>query len=82
MKTTITFQVDDNLNDYLRYLAYQQRLSISEVIRQMIEDHKKNNDSMEVADKIKILDERITRLQEQQNQLSYQRDYLKDRIED
>jgi predicted transcriptional regulator len=81
MKTTITFQVDDSLNDYLRYLAYQQRLSISEVIRQMIEDHKKNNDSIEVTDKIKILDERITRLQEQQAQLSYQRDYLKDRIE-
>jgi phosphate starvation-inducible membrane PsiE len=82
MKTTITFQVDDSLNDYLRYVAYQQRLTISEVIRQMIEDHKNNNDSIEVADKIKILDERISRLQEQQNQLSYQRDYLKDRIED
>jgi hypothetical protein len=81
MKTTITFQVDDSLNDYLRYVAYQQRLTISEVIRQMIEDHKKNNDSIEVTDKIKILDERITRLQEQQNKLSYQRDYLKDRIE-
>ena len=81
MKTTITFQVDDSLNDYLRYVAYQQRLTISGVIRQMIEDHKKNNDSIEVTDKIKILDERITRLQEQQNKLSYQRDYLKDRIE-
>ena len=82
MKTTITFQVDDDLNDYLRYLAYHHRLSVSEILRQLIENHKKNDDSIKDADKIKILENRILRLQEQQNQLSYQRDYLKDRIEE
>jgi predicted transcriptional regulator len=79
MKTVISFNLPTDLNQYLRDIAHQERQSISEILRQMIEDHRDNNDP---THKIKIIDDRIEELKEQQRQLTYQRDYLKDRIEE
>jgi len=79
MKTVISFNLPTDLNQYLRDIAHQERLTISEILRQMIVDHRENNDP---SHKIKIIDEKIEALKEQQKQLTYQRDYLKDRIED
>ena len=79
MKTVISFNLPTDLNQYLRDIAHQERLTISEILRQMIVDHRDNNDP---SHKIKIIDEKIEALKEQQKQLTYQRDYLKDRIED
>ncbi len=82
MKRILTFQLDDDLNWYLRDIAHKERLSIAEVLRRIIEDHRNNSKSITTEEEIDALDQRIEALREQQKQLTYQRDYLKDRIED
>jgi len=82
MKRIFTFQIDDQLNWYLRDIAYKERLSIGEVLRRIIIDHRNKSKSVTTEEEIDALDQRIEALKEQQKQLTYQRDYLKDRIEE
>ena len=77
MKTQYTISFEQEQVKYIRELARGQYVSFSEAVRQLIsiaiEAYEEK--SLPVKQKVESLDE-------QKKQLSYQRDYLKDRIED
>lgn len=84
MKTQISVSLDSDQAEYIRQLAREEYISVSESTRQIIELGIKSHQGSEisVAQKIKLIENRIYLLKEQQRELCYQRDYLKDRIEE
>ena len=84
MKTQLSISIDSVHAEYIRLLAREEYISISESARNLIELGIKLHQGNEIPvnQKIKLIENRIYLLKEQQKELSYQRDYLKDRIED
>lgn len=84
MKTQISVNLASDQAEYIRQLARDEYISVSESARQIIELGIKSHQGSEIPinQKIKLIENRIYLLKEQQKELAYQRDYLKDRIED
>jgi predicted ATPase len=84
MKTQLSISIDNDHAEYIRQLARDEYISVSESARQIIELGIKSHQGNEIPinQKIKLIENRIYLLQEQQKELAYQRDYLKDRIEE
>ena len=84
MKTQLSVSIDNDHAEYIRQLAREEYISVSESLRQMIElgikSHRGNE--LPTTEKIKLIEKQINLLKQQQKQLAYQRDYLKDRIEE
>tara|TARA_R100001460_G_scaffold3895_12_gene11305 strand:- start:662 stop:919 length:258 start_codon:yes stop_codon:yes gene_type:complete len=84
MKTQYTISFEQEQVKYIRELARGQYVSFSEAVRQLIsiaiEAYEEK--SLPVKQKVELIEKQIQSLDEQKKQLSYQRDYLKDRIED
>tara|TARA_R100001015_G_C4589026_1_gene144699 strand:+ start:85 stop:342 length:258 start_codon:yes stop_codon:yes gene_type:complete len=84
MKTQLSISIDNVHAEYIRLIAREEYISISESARTLIEMGIKLHQGNEIPvnQKIKLIENRIYLLKEQQKELSYQRDYLKNRIED
>jgi len=84
MKTQISVNLASDQAEYIRQLAREEYISVSESTRQILELGIKSHQGSEIptSQKIKLIESRIRLLKEQQRELAYQRDYLKDRIED
>ncbi len=84
MKTQYTISLTEEQSEFIRELARVQYVSFSEVVRQLmtiaIEAYK--HDLVPAKQKVELIEKEIQSLDEQKRQLSYQRDFLKDRIED
>ena len=84
MKTQLSISIDNNHAEYIRQLAREEYISVSESARNIIELGIKlhRGNEIPVSQKLKLIENRIYLLKEQEKELSYQREYLKGRIED
>jgi len=84
MKTQYTISFEQEQAEFIRELARDQYVSFSEAVRQLmaiaITAYKEKE--VPAKQKVELIEKQIQSLDEQKKQLSYQRDYLKDRIED
>ena len=83
MKTQYTISFEQEQVEYIRELARGQYVSFSEAVRQLIsiaiEAYEEK--AVPVQQKVELIEKQIQSLDEKKRELSYQRDYLKDRIE-
>ena len=84
MKTQYSVGLTQAPSLYIKEFARTEYISLSEAIRQImtlgINTHQEQE--VPISEQVQLLEDQMRTIDEQKRQLSYQRDFLKDRIED
>ncbi len=84
MKTQYSVGLTQEQSIYIKEFARTEYISLSEAIRKImtlgINTHQQQE--VPISEQVQLIEDKIRSVEEEKRQLSYQRDFLKDRIED
>ena len=84
MKTQYSVGLTQEQSIYIKEFARTEYISLSEAIRKImslgINTHQERE--VPISEQVQLIEDQIRSVEEQKRELSYQRDFLKDRIED